>query len=144
LSKCLLPGMHPIPSGAKAQIHFGASMARLKSCPDTRRFLETSLSKQARPSHARETQGKNAELLRHGDGGAGGKHVIVRAMHAFEQAVIDGDQHPERRATLAVDQRQQFSCGLIEVFGALGNGGQQRALVGGGRCAGCAMKKRVK
>ena len=47
------------------------------------------------------------------------------------QAVIDGDEHPERRARVGVDQGQERAAGFVIVFGTFGDAFEKAALFGG-------------
>jgi hypothetical protein len=62
--------------------------------------------KQTAATHARKADEQNAELFGQGHAGAVREHIVVGALDALEQAVIDRNQHPQGGAALAVDQGQ--------------------------------------
>ncbi len=60
------------------------------------------------------------------------EYIVVCALDTFKQRVVDGHEHPERRAAFAMNQWQQRLCGLVEALGAARDLGQECALVGCG------------
>ena len=57
------------------------------------------------------------------------KDIVVCAVDAFEQAVVDRDQYPEGGAAFAIDEREQGVGGAVVAFGTSGVVGQKGALV---------------
>ena len=141
------------PQGLKTGINFAAVRARLKSCPDTslksncrsfdlspRRLpqddsLDLRVRSRRQPCnrHAGHSNGQNARPLYCRNARALRKHIVIRALDAAEQSVINRHQHPQRGAAFAIDQRQQLVGGGVVRFGALADLGQQCALVRGWR-----------
>ena len=83
-----------------------------------------SLTEQAGPGHAGETDEEDSDLLRGGHAGAARKDVVAGTLDAAEEGVVDGDENPESRPAFTVNERQQGLGGALVVFGAGGDGGQ--------------------
>jgi hypothetical protein len=64
------------------------------------------LRRHPHPPHLCQSHGENGEFVRGRDADAAGEDVVIGAADALEQRVIDGDEHPERGAAFAVDERQ--------------------------------------
>ena len=103
-----------------------------------RRYLNT-----RGPGHARQADEKNGDFLHGGHAGAAGEDIVIRALDALEQRVVDGNQHPKRGTAFAINQRQQLIGRAVVVLGAAGHGGQQRALGRRGRRGRRAMQQRI-
>src|SRR6185437_7246779 len=74
---------------------------------------------------------------------ASGKNIVVGALNAVEQRVIDRNQDPKRGPTFAVDEREQFVGGCIVVLGATAYVCEERTFIRGWKRTCGPMQYRV-